>query len=77
MDTAYPGYPGDSIHAIVISPIMCFEPHRIRSVSIIIIDYNLLDRLNTFWGKFGDGEFLDSREFLSDASQPEVDVLHS
>ena len=37
VNTAYPGYPGDSIHAIVISPIICFEPHRIRSVSIIII----------------------------------------
>lgn len=34
MDTAYPGYPGDSIQLIVISPIIWFEPHRIRSVSI-------------------------------------------
>ena len=37
MDTAYPGCPGDSIQAIVISPIIWIEPHRIRSVSMVMI----------------------------------------
>ena len=37
MDTAYPGYVGDSIQAIVILPIIWIEPHHTRGVSIIMI----------------------------------------
>ena len=37
MDTAYQGYPGDSIQEIVISTIIWIEPHHTRSVSIIMI----------------------------------------
>ena len=37
MDTAYPGYPGDPIEAIVISPVIWIDPHRIRSVFMVMI----------------------------------------